>query len=210
MTGHLPQSSFENLAWTQGAIADGVVRAPVWSGMTHVITAAYPDDAATLGPLHLRNWLHNYTDAGAGIDESWIREHRGSYATAEGVARWREFIDVADQHPHPAPHFCRVVRFGTEIVGYLCGHWETSESVTLGPMYVLDHAQDYPFLTRRLREWFLFRTIALRQPWRPGRPARLIRLAPTQNSRSGERRRPSRSSPTVAAPSGSATPPGPT
>ncbi|MGW5096699.1 hypothetical protein ACWEQU_17345 [Streptomyces nodosus] len=25
----------------------------------------------------------------------------------------------------------------------------------------------YPFLTRRLREWSLFRTITLRQPWRP-------------------------------------------
>ncbi|MFE0653942.1 hypothetical protein ACFVZH_35815 [Streptomyces sp. NPDC059534] len=25
----------------------------------------------------------------------------------------------------------------------------------------------YPFLTRRLREWSLFRAIALRQPWRP-------------------------------------------
>ncbi|GEB57212.1 hypothetical protein [Streptomyces gardneri] len=25
----------------------------------------------------------------------------------------------------------------------------------------------YPFLTRRLREWSLFRAITLRQPWRP-------------------------------------------
>lgn len=99
--------------------------------MTYVITAAHPDDAAALGPLHLRNWLQNYLDADTGVDESWIREHRGSSATAEGITQWREFIEMANQHP--APHFCRVVRSGTEIVGYLCGHRD--EAVTLGPMY---------------------------------------------------------------------------
>ncbi|MYS20806.1 Acetyltransferase (GNAT) domain-containing protein [Streptomyces sp. DvalAA-14] len=107
--------------------------------MTYVITAAHPDDAATLGPLHLRNWLRNYLNPDAGIDESWIREHRGSSATAEGVTQWREFIEVANQPS--APHFCRVVRSETDIVGYLCGHRE--ESVTLGPMYLLDQAQGH-------------------------------------------------------------------
>ncbi|MFF0782939.1 hypothetical protein [Streptomyces sp. NPDC003720] len=76
--------------------------------MTYVITSAQPDDAASIGPLHLRNWLQNYTDVDAGIEESWIREHRGSSATAEGIIQWREFIEVANQNP--APHFCRVVR----------------------------------------------------------------------------------------------------
>lgn len=109
--------------------------------MTYVITAAHPDDAATLGPLHLQNWLRNYLNADAGIDESWIREHRGSSATAEGIAEWREFIEVANEQD-PAPHFCRVVRSETEIVGYLCGHQEP-ESITLGPMYLLDRAQGH-------------------------------------------------------------------
>lgn len=110
--------------------------------MTYVITDAHPDDAATLGPLHLRNWLLNYLDADAGIDESWIREHRGSSATEEGITEWREFIEVANRPP--APHFCRVVRSETEIVGYLCGHQEdASDSITLGPMYLLDHAQGH-------------------------------------------------------------------
>ncbi|MDK1473138.1 GNAT family N-acetyltransferase [Streptomyces sp. 549] len=107
--------------------------------MAYVITAAHLDDAATLGPLHLRNWLENYPNADAGIDELWIREHRGSSAGTEGITQWREFIEVASQHPHL--HFCRVVRSETEIVGYLRGHRE--ESVTLGPMYLLDHAQGH-------------------------------------------------------------------
>ncbi|MFE5974082.1 GNAT family N-acetyltransferase [Streptomyces sp. NPDC056460] len=109
--------------------------------MAYLITAAHPDDAAILGPLHLRNWLDNYLDTDAGVDEAWIREHRGSSATAEGVAQWREFIEKA--HRNPAPHFCRVVRSGTEIVGYLCGHEEDAGSITLGPMYLLDHAQGH-------------------------------------------------------------------
>ncbi|MET8584911.1 GNAT family N-acetyltransferase [Streptomyces collinus] len=119
--------------------------------MTYVITAAHPDDAATLGPLHLRNWLRNYTDADAGIDESWIREHRGSSATAEGIAQWREFIEVANRHP--APRFCRVVRSGTELVGYLCGHWEESGTITLGPMYLLDEAQGHGLGGRMMTEF---------------------------------------------------------
>ncbi|GEB62440.1 GNAT family N-acetyltransferase [Streptomyces gardneri] len=109
--------------------------------MTYVITAAHPDDAAALGPLHLQNWLRNYLNADAGIDEAWIREHRGSSATAEGIAEWREFIEAANQQ-YPASHFCRVVRSKTEIVGYLCGHQE-QESITLGPMYLLDQAQGH-------------------------------------------------------------------
>ena len=124
-----------------GQLCGGVTRAPLLSGMTYVITAARPDDAAALGPLHLRNWLQNYLNPDAGIDESWIREHRGSSATAEGIGQWREFIEAANQHR--APNFCRVVRSETEIVGYLCGHWEESESITLGPMYLLSHAQGH-------------------------------------------------------------------
>ncbi|MEU4038490.1 GNAT family N-acetyltransferase [Streptomyces collinus] len=119
--------------------------------MTSVITAAQPDDAATLGPLHLRNWLRNYTDPDAGIDECWILEHRGSSATAEGVAQWRAFIEAANQHP--TPRFCRVVGSGTELVGYLCGHWEESGTSTLGPMYLLDEAQGHGLGGRMMTEF---------------------------------------------------------
>ncbi|WP_415947375.1 GNAT family N-acetyltransferase [Streptomyces sp. KLOTTS4A1] len=120
--------------------------------MTYTITAARPEDAATLGPLHLHNWLRNYLDPAAGIDEAWIREHRGSSATAEGIAQWRDFIEAANRHPD-APHFCRVVRSDTEIVGYLCGHWEGSESITLGPMYLLDDAQGHGLGTRMMTDF---------------------------------------------------------
>ncbi|MBP2587064.1 GNAT superfamily N-acetyltransferase [Streptomyces sp. PvR006] len=63
------------------------------------------------------------------------------------MAQWREFIEKA--HRNPAPHFCRVVRSKAEIVGYLCGHEEDGEggedreSITLGPMYLLDRAQGH-------------------------------------------------------------------
>ncbi|MER6039170.1 GNAT family N-acetyltransferase [Streptomyces sp. NPDC001835] len=87
----------------------------------------------------------------AGIEESWIREHRGSSATAEGIIQWREFIEVANQNP--TPHFCGVVRCEAEIVGYLCGHWEDSESITLGPMYLLDHAQGLGLGGRMMTEF---------------------------------------------------------
>jgi GNAT superfamily N-acetyltransferase len=105
--------------------------------MTHVIESPRADDAASLGPLQLRVWLQTYPCADAGIDETWIREHRGSSATTEGIAQWREFIEAAGRHPDLL--FCRVVRSGREIVGFLCGRRD--EVVTLGPMYLLDEAQ---------------------------------------------------------------------
>ncbi|WP_327676236.1 GNAT family N-acetyltransferase [Kitasatospora sp. NBC_00458] len=121
--------------------------------MTHVLEAARADDAATIGPLQLTVWLQTYPDEGAGVDEAWIREHRGSSATAEGIAQWREFIEEAVRRPDRL--FCRVVRSteragadpaagagtdaGAGIVGFLCGRRD--EVVTLGPMYLLDEAQ---------------------------------------------------------------------
>ncbi|SFK72498.1 Acetyltransferase (GNAT) domain-containing protein [Streptosporangium canum] len=105
--------------------------------MTHVIEAPRADDAASLGSLQLRAWLQTYPCEDAGIDENWIREHRGSSATEEGIAQWREFLEAARQQPDLL--FCRVVRSGAEIVGFLCGRRD--EVVTLGPMYLLEEAQ---------------------------------------------------------------------
>lgn len=107
--------------------------------MTHVIEVPVPDDAAALGPLQLRVWLQTYPNAEAGVDQAWIREHRGFSATAEGIARWREFIETAGRRPDLL--FCRVVRSGTEIVGFLCGRRD--EGVTLGPMYLLEQARGH-------------------------------------------------------------------
>lgn len=84
-------------------------------------------------------WLQTYPNAEAGVDEAWIREHRGFSATAEGIARWREFIEAAGRRPELL--FCRVVRSGTEIVGFLCGRRD--EVVTLGPMYLLEQARGH-------------------------------------------------------------------
>ncbi|MEU9117094.1 GNAT family N-acetyltransferase [Streptomyces sp. NPDC048483] len=107
------------------------------AAMPHVIEAPHADDAASLGPLQLRVWLQTYPNEQQGIDETWIREHRGASATAEGIAQWREFIEAANQRPDLL--FCRVARSGTEIVGFLCGRRD--EAVTLGPMYLLNEAQ---------------------------------------------------------------------
>ncbi|MBD0688363.1 GNAT family N-acetyltransferase [Streptomyces sp. CBMA123] len=105
--------------------------------MAHQIEVPHPDDAALVGHVQLRAWLQTYPNEGAGIDETWIREHRGSAVTAEGIAQWREFIEEAMRHPDLL--FCRVVRSGAEIVGFLCGRRD--DVVTLGPMYLLHEAQ---------------------------------------------------------------------
>ncbi|MFF1903693.1 GNAT family N-acetyltransferase [Kitasatospora sp. NPDC058218] len=105
--------------------------------MTLRIDVPRPDDAAPVARMQLRAWLQTYPDEAAGIDEEWIREHRASTVTAEGVARWREFVEDAARQPDLL--FCRVVRSGAEVVGVLCGRRD--EVVTLGPMYLLAEAQ---------------------------------------------------------------------
>ncbi|MFE9816816.1 hypothetical protein [Streptomyces sp. NBC_00236] len=67
--------------------------------MTPVIEVPVPDDAAALGPLQLRVWLQTYPNAEAGVDEAWIREHRGFSATAEGIARRRRAASSVDSPP---------------------------------------------------------------------------------------------------------------
>lgn len=117
--------------------------------MTYVIESACPDDSAGVGPLLLRAWLQTCPNPEMGIDEHWIREHRGSLATADGITRWREFIEAANRQPELL--FCRVVRFETEIVGVLCGR--RSEVVTLGPMYLLKHVQGHGLGARMMTEF---------------------------------------------------------
>lgn len=107
--------------------------------MGYVMDRARPGDAEVLGPLELRVWLQTYPHVDAGIDEAWIREHRGSSATAEGITRWRDFIEAAERQP--GLYFYRVVRSENEIVGYLCGRRD--DVVTLGPMYVLRDVQGH-------------------------------------------------------------------
>lgn len=118
--------------------------------MTHVIEAPSSDDAASIGPLHLRVWLQTYPHSAAAVDEAWIREHRGPSATASGIAQWRDFIEAAGREPQRL--FCRVVRSGEEIVGFLCGRRD--EVVSLGPMYLLDEVQGHG-IGRRLMGEFL-------------------------------------------------------
>ncbi|GCE02282.1 GNAT family N-acetyltransferase [Embleya hyalina] len=117
--------------------------------MTYVIESARPDDAAGLGALLLRAWLQTYPNPELGIDEYWIREHRGSSATAEGIARWRKFVEARNRQPDLL--FCRVVRSDTGIVGVLCGR--RGEMVTLGPMYLLSHVQGRGLGARMMTEF---------------------------------------------------------
>ncbi|WP_206539298.1 GNAT family N-acetyltransferase [Nocardiopsis halotolerans] len=103
-----------------------------------MIEAPHVDDAPALARVLLAAWLQTYPNEEAGIDEAWIREHRGSVTAAEGVAQWRGFIARAAHQPDR--FLCRVVRRRGEIVGFLCGRRE-GEVVNLGPMYLLEEAQ---------------------------------------------------------------------
>ncbi|WP_331772959.1 GNAT family N-acetyltransferase (plasmid) [Embleya sp. NBC_00888] len=105
--------------------------------MAHRILAPHPADAEAVARMQLRAWLQTYPNDAAGIDETWIREQRGSAVTAEGITRWREFIEEAGRQPNLL--FCRVVLTEAEIVGFLCGRRD--ETVLLGPMYLLNEAQ---------------------------------------------------------------------
>ncbi|MFB7592226.1 GNAT family N-acetyltransferase [Streptomyces sp. NPDC056169] len=105
--------------------------------MDYVIGEPRADEAWGIAQMHLAAWLETYPNEEAGIDEAWIREHRGQTATAEGSAPWRAFIERTAREPHAL--FCRVVRSEGEIVGILCGRRDGV--VDLGPMYLLETAQ---------------------------------------------------------------------
>ncbi|MEU1899341.1 GNAT family N-acetyltransferase [Nocardiopsis dassonvillei] len=106
--------------------------------MDHVIEAPRADDASEIARVLLAAWIQTYPDEQAGIDEEWIRVHRGAATSPEEVAQWREFIVRAEYQPDEL--FCRVVRYQGEIVGFLCGRRE-ADAVNLGPMYLLRKAQ---------------------------------------------------------------------
>ncbi|MGW6872085.1 GNAT family N-acetyltransferase [Streptomyces xanthophaeus] len=140
--------------------------------MVHRIEAPSPDDAASVGRMQLTAWLQTYPNEDAGIDETWIREQRGSAATAEGIAQWREFI--AEVARHPDRLFCRVVRSGAEITGVLCGRRD--ELVTLGPMYLLDEAQGQGIGGQLMGEFFLWADDAPLHLWVTEYNGRAIRF----------------------------------
>ncbi|MFD0340238.1 GNAT family N-acetyltransferase [Streptomyces sp. NPDC127117] len=129
--------------------------------MTHVIEAPHTEDAESLGLVQLRAWLQTYPNEKAGIDERWIREHRGYSATAEGIAQWRTFIVAAKQQPDLL--FCRVVRSDTEIVGFLCGRRD--DGVVLGPMYLLNEAQGKGVGGRMMSEFLAWAGSAPMRLW---------------------------------------------
>ncbi|MFZ3470357.1 GNAT family N-acetyltransferase [Streptomyces sp. 4.24] len=140
--------------------------------MDHQIELPQPDDAAPVGRMQLRAWLQTYPNEVAGIDEAWIREHRGSAATVEGIAQWREFIEKAVRQPDL--FFCRVVRSGAEVVGVLCGRRD--EVVTLGPMYLLNEAQGQGVGGRLMDEFLAWAEDAPMYLWVTGYNARAIRF----------------------------------
>ncbi|MEV6106753.1 GNAT family N-acetyltransferase [Streptomyces sp. NPDC051940] len=105
--------------------------------MRLVIDTARRQDAPALAHALLAAWLETYPRPSAGIDEAWIREHRGDAVDDDGIAQWERFVE--DTGRRPAHSFCRVVRRGDAIVGFLCGRRD--EETTLGPMYLLRQAQ---------------------------------------------------------------------
>ncbi|MEU5563234.1 GNAT family N-acetyltransferase [Micromonospora musae] len=116
------------------------VPARIWLNNAHVdflIDSARVEDGPALAHTLLAAWLDTYPNRDAGIDEGWIRAHRGDVVTSEGFVRWQAFIEETQRQPTRC--FCRVVRHGDEIVGFLCGR--RAEAVSLGPMYMLQQAQ---------------------------------------------------------------------
>jgi GNAT superfamily N-acetyltransferase len=78
----------------------------------------------------------------------------------QGIAQWQGFIEEVERQPTRC--FCRVVRHGDEIVGFLRGRRD--EAVSLGPMYLLHQAQGRG-IGRQLMAVFL--------AWADGAPIRL-------------------------------------
>ncbi|MEU3713709.1 GNAT family N-acetyltransferase [Streptomyces catenulae] len=123
----------------------------------HALGPGRPEDAATLARMQFAAWLETYPGAAPGIDEQWIREHRGELLTEEGAAGWRAFLGQVSDRPRSA--FCQVARAPEgALTAVLCGLREAAEPtagtaahplppgpppeiVTLGPMYVLRRAQ---------------------------------------------------------------------
>ncbi|WP_405115416.1 GNAT family N-acetyltransferase [Micromonospora sp. NBC_01405] len=105
--------------------------------MDFLIDSARAEDAPALARTLLAAWLQTYPNRDAGINEAWIQAHRGEVVTSEGIAQWQGFIEEVERRP--GRRFCRVVRHGDEIVGFLCGR--RAEAVSLGPMYMLRQAQ---------------------------------------------------------------------
>lgn len=140
--------------------------------MVHRTEAPSPDDAASVGRTQLTAWLQTYPNEEAGVDETWIREQRGSAVTTEGIAQWREFIDEVARHPERL--FCRVVRSGAEITGVLCGRRD--ERVTLGPMYLLNEAQGQGIGGQLMGEFFLWADGAPMHLWVTEYNGRAIRF----------------------------------
>ncbi|MFG3142201.1 GNAT family N-acetyltransferase [Streptomyces sp. NPDC048211] len=129
--------------------------------MAHRIDIPRPGDAEAMGRVQMRAWLQTYPNEEAGIDEAWIREHRGFAVTAEGVAQWRAFMEEAVRQPDRL--FCRVVRSGSEIVGFLCGRRDAV--VNLGPMYLLNEAQGQGTGGRLMREFMAWAQDARMRLW---------------------------------------------
>ncbi|MFI0717110.1 hypothetical protein ACH4SK_42465 [Streptomyces inhibens] len=88
--------------------------------MNHLIESPNADDAPGIAQMQLAAWLQTYPNEKAGIDEAWIRNHRGTVTSAEGITQWQEFIAAAERRPNQ--FFCRLVRYRNEIVGVLHAH----------------------------------------------------------------------------------------
>jgi GNAT superfamily N-acetyltransferase len=127
-------------------------------------------------------WLETYPGAAPGIDEQWIREQRGDLLTEEGAAGWRAFLDKASGDPHRA--FCHAARDPDgALTAVLCGlrteaaaSDPSSESITLGPMYVLRRAQGLGVGSRLMDAFLAWAGDAPMRLWVTSSNARAIRF----------------------------------
>ncbi|WP_406090507.1 GNAT family N-acetyltransferase [Streptomyces sp. NBC_01013] len=144
--------------------------------MDFVIDSARVQDASPLAHTLLAAWLQTYPNRDAGIDEAWIRVHRGDAVTSEGIAQWRGFIEEVERQP--AHRFCRVVRKEDEIVGFLCGRRD--EAVNLGPMYLLQQAQGRRIGRQLMAQFLAWAEPPATEPVMGQRRLRSTSLAPSE------------------------------
>jgi ribosomal protein S18 acetylase RimI-like enzyme len=91
------------------------------------------EDAASIGPMHLQACLETYPHPVLGIDEAWIRERWGKFATQEGTDYRQRLICDAQTKPDV---LYKVADADGHILGFVHATRSQGKNVLLG-LYTL-------------------------------------------------------------------------
>ena len=91
------------------------------------------DDAAAIGPMHLQACLETYPNSVLGIDEAWIRQRWGKFATQEGTDHRQRLISDAQANPDL---LYKVAEADEHIVGFVHATRGQRKNVLVG-LYTL-------------------------------------------------------------------------